>query len=412
MHIMLKSSLICLALSGAASLAVFTSPAMAETALPSGAMNELENGAKAIDDKRYEDAIAAFSRALDSEQLDDEGQALAHHHRGIAQQRLGKYQLAIADYSYAINSKRLPNSVLARTHYNRAIAYGEMNDPTAAEADYDKCIEVAPTFAAAYHNRANLERRRGAYADAISDYSSAVMRLAPADQKLSLYGRSLAREQSADLEGAKADLEMALRLDPSYKLARDKLAELNRHQAEKTASIMPPKVLSTKAAPAKSDVIRVASAGGWETTAVRFENGTPILRPQATVEGSAPEASNRVASLPQPVAALKVPLTPVSAELKPSQEAIDEPSSRSSDKYRIQLGAFRSEDVAMGQWQSVIGKAQDSLAGHEPQVERADLGEKGVYYRLQTNGFKTVSEAKSLCSSLKAQKLDCIVVIR
>ncbi|MBI1262531.1 MAG: hypothetical protein GC184_12505 [Rhizobiales bacterium] len=371
------------------SLAPSAPGAMADTAIPSSGVNELTAGATAIDESRYEDAIAVFSRALDSEALDGAGKALAHHHRGIAEQKLGQQKNAIADYGLAIKSGLLPKPVMARAFYNRAIAYADTGAPSEAEADYDACLALTPDFAAAYHNRANLRRHRGAYAEAISDYNEAMKRLSPKDQKLSLFGRALSREMLDDKAGAKTDLQAALAIDPAFKAAQAKLAALSA-PATPVMAAAEPKVLPSAPPPKKSDVIRVASAGGWQTTAIRFENGTPIKLP--------PPASEK-------------PLN--TASLVPREATALQPAKVTKDgDIRIQLGAFRSEAIALQAWRDLVAKAPSELGNSTPHIERADLGAKGIYYRLQTGDYGSVAEAKSRCNALTAQSLACIVAAR
>ena len=45
-------------------------------------------------------------------------------------------------------------------------------------------------------------------------------------------------------------------------------------------------------------------------------------------------------------------------------------------------------------------------------VQEADLGPKGVYFRVQAGPFETRSKANALCAELKNQSVDCLVVER
>ncbi len=42
--------------------------------------------------------------------------------------------------------------------------------------------------------------------------------------------------------------------------------------------------------------------------------------------------------------------------------------------------------------------------------ERADLGERGIFYRLQAGAFGQIAEAKSACRALEKRKIACFVV--
>lgn len=76
----------------------------------------------------------------------------------------------------------------------------------------------------------------------------------------------------------------------------------------------------------------------------------------------------------------------------------------------VQLAALRSEEEARATWSRVQGSTGGMLSGLSPDIQRADLGEKGVYYRLRVPGFATKGAADSFCAQLKAQGQDCLIV--
>jgi cell division septation protein DedD len=50
-----------------------------------------------------------------------------------------------------------------------------------------------------------------------------------------------------------------------------------------------------------------------------------------------------------------------------------------------------------------------TLAGQKPIVMKADLGSKGIFYRVRLAGFDDQGAAKSTCSKLKAKGVSCFV---
>ena len=54
---------------------------------------------------------------------------------------------------------------------------------------------------------------------------------------------------------------------------------------------------------------------------------------------------------------------------------------------------------------------QKELSDKEPLIVKADLGSKGVYYRLRTGGFASSAEAKEFCSALTAKGQACIIPV-
>jgi hypothetical protein len=64
----------------------------------------------------------------------------------------------------------------------------------------------------------------------------------------------------------------------------------------------------------------------------------------------------------------------------------------------------------MGEWSRIVGKNKDALGGLTPSVARVDLGEKGVFFRLRAGPLADRAAAESLCATLSAQNVGCIVV--
>ena len=80
-----------------------------------------------------------------------------------------------------------------------------------------------------------------------------------------------------------------------------------------------------------------------------------------------------------------------------------------SGSHLVQVGAFRSEEEANGQWLRMQSKLGDYLNGKSRDVEVADLGDKGVYYRLRLGPFDGAEAAKSYCAGLKDRGQDCLI---
>ncbi|MBY0421010.1 MAG: SPOR domain-containing protein, partial [Parvularculaceae bacterium] len=61
----------------------------------------------------------------------------------------------------------------------------------------------------------------------------------------------------------------------------------------------------------------------------------------------------------------------------------------------VQVGAFGSQAEAMGVWSKLQGRLGGFVAGKSPDIERADLGSKGVFYRLRIGPFDSSGDAKT-----------------
>jgi hypothetical protein len=76
----------------------------------------------------------------------------------------------------------------------------------------------------------------------------------------------------------------------------------------------------------------------------------------------------------------------------------------------VQLGAFPSADVARSEWDRLQVKFGDYLGDKQRVVQKATSGGR-VFYRLRAMGFADLSDARRLCSALKAENADCVPVV-
>jgi hypothetical protein len=75
----------------------------------------------------------------------------------------------------------------------------------------------------------------------------------------------------------------------------------------------------------------------------------------------------------------------------------------------VQLSSQRSEADARSSFHSLQTKFPSQLGNRTPVVKRADLGNRGVYYRAMVGPFGTSDEAGRFCSNLKAAGGQCII---
>ena len=80
-----------------------------------------------------------------------------------------------------------------------------------------------------------------------------------------------------------------------------------------------------------------------------------------------------------------------------------------SGTHVVQIGAFRSNGDAMAQWGRIQSRLGDYVDGKSPDIEVADLGDRGVYHRLRIGPFASSSDASSYCAGLKERGQDCLI---
>jgi cell division septation protein DedD len=81
----------------------------------------------------------------------------------------------------------------------------------------------------------------------------------------------------------------------------------------------------------------------------------------------------------------------------------------SSGAYAVQVASERSAAEAQASFRALRAKFPNQLGGREPIVRRADLGAKGVYYRLMIGPFASMEKAAGMCGTLKAAGCNCLV---
>lgn len=79
--------------------------------------------------------------------------------------------------------------------------------------------------------------------------------------------------------------------------------------------------------------------------------------------------------------------------------------------YRIQLGSLRSEESARSLWQSMQTKFPQQLSSLNLYIQRVDLGERGMYFRVQGGPLEQV-QARAICDVIESRQSGGCLVIR
>jgi cell division protein FtsN len=98
------------------------------------------------------------------------------------------------------------------------------------------------------------------------------------------------------------------------------------------------------------------------------------------------------------------------ANTNPTQPApAAPPAPAATGAYLVQVSSQRNEADAQASYRALQSKFPAVLGSHAPVIKRADLGDKGVYYRAMVGPFGTSEEASQLCGSLKSAGGQCVV---
>ena len=122
----------------------------------------------------------------------------------------------------AIQAGGLTRGDLAATYSNRGIILANGGQFDRAIADHTTAIELDPTSARAYINRANALFRARRYAEALADYDRAID-LSSGGFALAYYNRSFVHRALDQKDAARKDLEQAATLAPGNAAYREAL---------------------------------------------------------------------------------------------------------------------------------------------------------------------------------------------
>ena len=183
-------------------------------------------------------------------------------------------------------------------------------------------------------------------------------------------------------------------------------------------SVMPPPAVpAAEVAPSAATPQQVASAELVQPRAAQPQPAppqqaaapTPPPPPSAApVPQPAAPPPAAIAADPQPVAAIPAP----KSKPKPVVAAADPPpQAASSSQYLVQIGSKQNQTEALAAFADMQQKYPTLLASYRPMVQKADLGAKGVWYRLRIGPITDKATASKLCTQLKSQGMpDCLVM--
>jgi hypothetical protein len=135
----------------------------------------------------------------------------------------------------------------------------------------------------------------------------------------------------------------------------------------------------------------------------------PPAKQPATVAAKPGAPRNANASANTPLA-LTPGATPDSAPA-PARVASTNPAPAASGGggYVVQVSSQKNEAEAQASYRALQTKFPSVLGSRAPLIKRADLGDKGVYYRAMVGPFGSPDEASQFCGSLKSAGGQCVV---
>jgi len=192
----------------------------------------------------------------------------------------------------------------------------------------------------------------------------------------------------------------------------DTLLEAPFGKGARTAARLQKKTGHTKeekeeAARIDDDDSRFGSALGDDKNddSLAKETDEAVNHPKATVDRR--EASAILATVPSS----ELTAFSQTAALEPTSAVAQAlPSSQNTLAFRVQLAAYRTAEAAATKWQILKTRHEDLLGALELTVAQVNLGERGVFHRLQAGPYKSRAVADSACTVLRERNQACLVV--
>lgn len=173
--------------------------------------------------------------------------------------------------------------------------------------------------------------------------------------------------------------------------------------------VFDPTIIDAETSPLGEIENEIADAPGVDPQA-------PVVTDEPAVETSAPETSDSpsVADNVDAAAAAETESPPPSSaptdEPPPTAQIPATPVDALAGSHVVQVGSFRSEAEAMADWGRIEGRFEDLLIGKTYNIQSADLGERGVFYRLRIGPFENNDDAQAYCRTLTERGKACLAV--
>jgi hypothetical protein len=182
--------------------------------------------------------------------------------------------------------------------------------------------------------------------------------------------------------------------------------------ANGTAPVNEPRKIKTFTVPPDQANAAVAPVAPAPAPAPVPPPAKPAPVARAPAVSRSPSAANASANAPlslSPQAAQTVPLAEPRTRVAAISPAAEAAPSGGGGGYLVQVSSQKNEADAKASFRTLQGKFPGVLGSRAPLIKRADLGEKGIYYRAMVGPFGSPDEASQFCGSLKTAGGQCVV---
>ena len=321
----------------------------------------VEKGLKLISKQQYDEAIKAFSTAIEIIPQDYQ----AYNYRGVARALKGDFDGAMADYNKALKIR--PR--YAEAYNNRGFARTQMGDLQQALNDYSRALEINPFFVDAYNNKAWILATA-----ADKRYRNGAQAIMLAQKAVELKPSAASLDTLAAAYAAAGNFESAIDIQKKAVqklLVTDQTSEVPRYMTHLNAYRSQQSLLINYAAAhkhSKTDNLKVSLKPKAKDKPAHASKEEKIVTPSQTKKSVAAVETKKTEIVPLPSKPLP---------------------------YTIQVSAFR--DLQMSN--QVAKKLLTN--GDRAFTSPVQIPGKGKWHRVYIGYYKTQEEAKAAAAGLK-----------
>ena len=402
-------------------------------------------------------AISLYSFAIESRGLEPEVLANALLNRALAYQQQGQSAKAVDDYSAALALDAMSAELRATALYNRGLSQQKQGYTPLAIEDFTSALMLNPSFAHAFLSRGNALRESGQYLFALSDYERA-LKFGHPEPARAYFGEAQTYELLNRPNDMRQMLNSAVMADAQFKPAQDKLASIGQqssnsdgaapevadavdpiltgavvavggstiiHKPDLPQGVEPPASLTAEVAGQADALVAQGEEPVFSKAGKLYTDRLPVSAEQIASADVAPVESQEkivavaeVPAIPKSTKAKKVLASVVAAADTAADDSIETASVTPAANAKslaapiagwgVQIASAASEDAAWTTWKN-MQKRFSVLAGKSPVVVKADLGTRGIFYRVRLTGFEDQIGAKSECNTMKSKGVSCFI---
>ena len=122
-----------------------------------------------------------------------------------------------------------------------------------------------------------------------------------------------------------------------------------------------------------------------------------------------PSAANASANAPLTLSPQNAPASDPAPPIRLAATNAVRTAPSAGGDYLVQVSSQKNEADVQASYRALQNKFPAALGSRPPVIKRADLGDKGVYYRTMVGPFGSTEEAAQFCGNLKSAGGQCVI---